>query len=204
MSQVGALRILARDDLERVGQPRFALQEVRQLWTFLDGAIMAVDTRHRLWRGWGLCPRHAWGYTVAELELRGGRPFSTSVLYEDLIGRARRLLERTRMLPWPVVADRFRPRALCSTCDFLSIQPTYAEDHAERMTQLMNRMRRTRQLLRDLSPLWMPSSCPQCLGGEAWSACGTCSPGPTSPTAGRSWSRGCATSSGGSWRSAGR
>jgi hypothetical protein len=33
--------------------------DVRQLWWFLDGAIMHADTRIALRRSWGLCPRHA-------------------------------------------------------------------------------------------------------------------------------------------------
>ncbi|MBO0685036.1 MAG: hypothetical protein J2P45_17940 [Candidatus Dormibacteraeota bacterium] len=150
---------------DAVGEPLFSVQEVRQLWAFLDGAIMAVDTRHRLWRSWGLCPRHAWGYAIAEIELRGGRPFSTTILYEDLVGRARRLLERTRLLPWSVVVTRFRPRGECSTCDFLAIDPRFVEDHAQAMTAEVNRLERTRELLSASRPIWMESSCPHCLGG---------------------------------------
>ncbi|MBO0686193.1 MAG: hypothetical protein J2P45_23845, partial [Candidatus Dormibacteraeota bacterium] len=115
---------------------------------------------------WGLCPRHAWGYAIAEIELRGGRPFSTAILYEDLVGRARRLLERTRLLPWSVVVTRFRPRGECPTCDFLAIDPKFVEDHAEAMAAEVNRLERTRALLSESRPLWMWSSCPRCLGGH--------------------------------------
>ncbi len=33
--------------------------EVAQLWWFSDGAIMNAETRQRLRRGWGMCPRHS-------------------------------------------------------------------------------------------------------------------------------------------------
>jgi hypothetical protein len=82
----------------------FSEPEIRQIWSFLDGAIMDVGTRQHLWRSWGLCPRHAWCYAVAELEIRGGRPFSTTILYEELVGRAARLISRTKLLPWALVA----------------------------------------------------------------------------------------------------
>jgi hypothetical protein len=46
--------------------------EVKQLWWFLDGAIMAPSTREELRKSWGFCPRHAWGLSMVEVELRGG------------------------------------------------------------------------------------------------------------------------------------
>ena len=48
-------------------------------------------------------PHHAWGYAVAEIEVHGGGPLSTSILYEDLTRRAARVvgarLKRTRVGP---------------------------------------------------------------------------------------------------------
>ena len=66
--------------------------EVRQLWWFLDGAIMHADTRIELRRAWGFCARHTWALALVESELRGG------VLFRDL-GALRRPRRRrgTRM-----------------------------------------------------------------------------------------------------------
>lgn len=61
-------------------------REVTQLWWFADGAIMAVDVRHDLWRSWGLCGRDAWGYFVVEQEL-WWQPLGVAILYEGLATR---------------------------------------------------------------------------------------------------------------------
>ena len=92
-------------------------QEARELWSFLDGSIMNVDTRHHLWKAWGLCPRHNWSYATMEIEQRGGLPFSTTILFEDLTGRAARLLQRTALLPWALVVGRLDAKASCYSCD---------------------------------------------------------------------------------------
>lgn len=70
--------------------PELRSPELKELQSFLDGAIMDVGIRHHLWRSWGLCERHGWCYAVVELEIRGGRPFSTAILYEDLALRSGR------------------------------------------------------------------------------------------------------------------
>jgi hypothetical protein len=143
----------------------FSTAEVKQLWSFLDGAIMDVHVRHQLWRSWGLCPRHAWGYAIAEVEARGGRPFSTSILYEDLVGRAARLVGNP-ILPWPLVLTRLRPRGVCFTCDYVALARSGAEAGLGEVQARMNGRRRVAALLAASRSEWRPRACPECLGGE--------------------------------------
>ena len=130
--------------------------EVKQLNSFLDGAIMDSCVRHHLWKGWGLCARHAWAYSVVEIEAFGGRPFSTTILYEDLLGRAVRSLHRSHRLPWPVAQRRLRSAASCFTCDYLRIVAGTTSD--PRLGQLP----RVRRLLAGSQPIWAPLACPRC------------------------------------------
>jgi hypothetical protein len=147
----------------------FTAAEAKQLRWFLDGAIMNVDTRQHLWRSWGLCSRHAWGYAVAECELRGGRPFSTSILYEDLTRRSGELVGR-HMLPWPRVLARLQRRDSCFTCDFLAVLQDDAQitGRAEwtLAAERMNRRARVGLLVAETETQWRARACPLCLGGE--------------------------------------
>ena len=135
--------------------------EVKQLWWFFDGSIMNPEPRHHLWQSWGFCPRHAWLHAAAEIELRGGRPFSTAILYEDLTARAASAAESH--LPWELVARKLRSRTYCFTCDYTVMSagdPTF-HDRRDRVAKL----ERTRALLEDLDTVWRTRSCPVCLGG---------------------------------------
>jgi hypothetical protein len=151
------------------GSLDFTSMEVRQLWSFLDGAIMALDTRQHLWRSWGLCPRHAWGSAVVEIEVHGGTPLSTAILYEDLCRRAARLLGR-RLAPTALVRSQLRSHASCFTCDYLSMldgdrrAETPESDRA--MMRRVNERSRTSAIFEKLGDLPVESACPRCLGGS--------------------------------------
>ncbi len=141
--------------------------EVRQLLAFLDGAIMDSGVRHHLWRSWGLCDRHGWAYALLEIETTGGRPFSTTILLADLIRRAARLMRRTRHLPWPVPLHRLRPAASCFTCEFVAMS---ARVNAGRSAHLDSvgtlQSDRFTARMRKSEPIWLPSVCPACGGGQ--------------------------------------
>src|SRR5205823_13651106 len=98
------------------GPTAFDVREVEQLWTFLDGAMMKPDVRHLLWRSWGFCPRHSWAHAIVELELRGARPFATTILWEDLLRRAATSLGQR---PGALAVRRLRPRSECFTCRYV-------------------------------------------------------------------------------------
>jgi hypothetical protein len=150
-----------RDGPIPVGDLDLTLTEVKQLFSFLDGSIMSVFVRHRLWESWGFCSRHTWAYAAAECELRGGKPFGVSILYEDLTGRAARAV-RPSLLGGRIVLRRGNGE--CFTCDYASFargDPAYAGRQAR-----VNRRQRTTALLLALRERWEPRSCPVCLGGD--------------------------------------
>ncbi|MHB1892608.1 MAG: hypothetical protein ACYCTZ_03805 [Candidatus Dormibacteria bacterium] len=141
---------------------RFELSraELKQLNSFLDGAIMDSGVRHHLWKGWGLCGRHAWAYSVVEVEAFGGRPFSTTILYEDLLGRAVRSLHRSHHLPWTVALHRLRSSASCFTCDYLRIAAATTPGDP------VGKFPRVGRLLLGSQPSWEPAACPRCAQGR--------------------------------------
>jgi hypothetical protein len=143
----------------------FSAAEVKQLWSFLDGAIMDPYIRRQLWRSWGLCPRHAWGYAITEVEARGGRPFSTSILYEDLLARAASLIGAPA-LPWRLVRARLRTRGVCFTCDYAALARSFLDTGLGDVQAKVNRRLRTAALLTASRPTWRRQACPTCLGGE--------------------------------------
>jgi hypothetical protein len=138
--------------------------EVREFVSFLDGSIQIPEIRHHLWRSWGFCPRHTWLHAVAECELRGGRPFVTTILYRDLTTRAVAALSswhfreraRRRLL---------RSRDTCFTCDYLALRAD--EDPLfESRTKRVNQRKRVTQLVVASRSQWHFRSCPACLGGS--------------------------------------
>lgn len=145
----------------------FSVSEIKQLWSFLDGAIMNVDTRHHLWKSWALCSRHAWCYVVTEVEIRGGQPFSTAILYEDLIGRAARTVSRITLVSWGMVAARLEPQANCFACDYVEASKGWWRDEeTEKQRQRVNTLARTLPLLESHQEIWRQRACPLCLGGS--------------------------------------
>jgi hypothetical protein len=145
-----------------VGPLEPTVPEVKQLWWFLDGAIMAPDVRRHVRRSWGFCPRHTWLFAVAEIQLRGGMPFATSILWADLTRRAAEALQHHR--PWRVLLPRLNPADSCFTCEHVAIagdDPVFLEYH-ERTC----RLDRARERFEDVRGRWQTRSCPHCLGGE--------------------------------------
>lgn len=155
-----------------------SIVEAKELYCFLDGSIQNPHVRHQLWRNWGHCPRHSWAFAIANCELRL-RPFQTGILYEDLTGRAARLLSRP-LLPNAVARHLLRSHGSCFTCDYASLATPDPEYVA--ITQRVNRRRVITEWLAELRPWWEPRSCPFCLGGSGL----VCRP---HVLAGRPWDR---------------
>lgn len=57
---------------------------------------------------------------MPEIEIRGVEPFSTSILYEDLMSWAARVGSGTKLVPSGLVVSRLRPQASCFTCEYAS------------------------------------------------------------------------------------
>jgi hypothetical protein len=147
----------------------FTAPEVKQLWWFLDGAIMNVDTRHHLWRSWGLCSRHAWGYAIAEIEVRGGKPFSTAILYEDLALRASAAMGQ-RLRSRGHIRSQLETHESCFACEYVSSLPggelEMERAQWEETAKRVNHRTRTLALVGELRGAWESRSCPACLGGD--------------------------------------
>lgn len=155
-----------------VGSLDFTGSEVRQFRTFLDGAIMSVGVRHNLWRSWGLCPRHAWGYAITEVELRSGMPFSTAILYADLSSRAERLVGRRR--PWQLVRPNFESRSACFTCSWLETVARVTESEEvdwRRHAARVNQRRRVHERVAEARSTWLGKACPLCVSRAGGLVC---------------------------------
>lgn len=141
--------------------PELTTVEMKQLWWFLDGAIMNPYTRHRLWAAWGFCPRHTWAHLSSECELRL-LPRGTLILYEDLLGRAVDSLGSRRR--W---AAQLRATDSCLTCDYLAAgDPQRVERGWLVEAARVNRAYRSSALLAGCREYWEPHTCPECLGGD--------------------------------------
>jgi hypothetical protein len=146
----------------RFGSARLTPAEVKQLWWLLDGGIMHAGFREQLRRSWGLCPRHAWAYALVEVELRGGLPFATSVLVEDLLltGGDRRLVGRLHSERRQLAGS-----GRCATCEYLLGDPDVEPSWQEAAERASGRDRMGGLIGTHASQLrrW---ACPQCLGGR--------------------------------------
>lgn len=140
------------------------LAEVKQLYYFLDGSIMAPDVRHQLWRSWGFCARHTWAHAIVECELRL-RPFSTSILYDDLARRAERRLSH-RWLPDAMKIRQLQPRGSCFTCNYVRISEGRHDPSYANRQRLVNARAEVARLVIEAEPSWRPRSCPVCSRGD--------------------------------------
>lgn len=153
------MQLVTQFDSPQVAAPLHAA-EVRQLWWFLDGAIMYADTRIALRRSWGLCPRHAWCMALVEIELRGGVPFATAVLYADLTAGAHAALSGHHLRS-PL--HRLEGRGHCPTCEYAARADDEPYEWRER-AEAVNRRSRFTALLDDSWQDAVPRACPACTG----------------------------------------
>jgi hypothetical protein len=155
---------VGRPPCQRPGPLDATKADVRALLSVLDGSIQVPAVRRRLRQSWGLCSRHAWLLAVTEIELRGGVPFTTAVLYEDLLQRAARVLGRRLVtVSWRV--GSLRSPATCIACDGSEAAATW-DPAAEAETGRVNRRARTTAGFRATALRWQHRSCPRCLGGS--------------------------------------
>ena len=153
-------------------------QEVGALWAFLHGDIMIGGIRERIREHWGLCPRHAWGHAVVEIELwehgagarHGHQPFDVGVLYLDLLEEMSRRLRRSRHSP----ARTLRGRGRCYICEQLDAPPDvvvrqigYAGFGSGPLTEETDRLVHTCRWLTETAERWRAQLCPLCLPGSA-------------------------------------
>lgn len=150
--------------------------EVRELWAFLHGDIMVGGIRQLLRASLGLCPRHAWGYAVVEVELwidgagsRGGhQPFDVCVLYTDLLEQVVSRLRARRSGGRGSLVARLARQGPCRVCAALGPDldggpVTFAGSNSAELTAEANALRFTRQWLIETRPVWERRRCPACV-----------------------------------------
>lgn len=159
-----------------------SVEEVKLLWSFLHGDIMIGGIRHRLREHWGLCPRHAWGHALVEIELwqagagqrAGHQPFDVGILYEDLLESMIQKLTDTR--------PRARMKMLggqgsCPVCKDLQMAGIpgmsggYANSDSVALAHETNEMIHVRAWVAETRPHWR--ICPACNSTEHDVAPGT-------------------------------
>jgi hypothetical protein len=151
-------------------------EEVRQLWSFVHGDIMAPALRGVLREALGLCPRHTWGYAAVEIELwqtgagaRGGhQPFDVSVLYEELLDHVADGLDRPATLLRPRPERILIPRGPCRICtemagpEYAGHRIGYAGSDTAALTRKANLLEHTRAWCRETAAIWRGRVCPDC------------------------------------------
>ncbi|MCQ9163953.1 hypothetical protein [Arthrobacter sp. STN4] len=172
----------AKTEQPLVPRAPFALtpEEVRQLWSFVHGDIMDGGTRQYLRGSLGLCPRHAWGHAVVEIELwqagaglRGGhQPFDVSVLYEDLLEYAAGELRKPLSWIHPGLAHQPTRSGACRICQELTgplpdgLRMGYANSNSAALAVEANELTYTTAWCRETRSTWFPGVCPTCLGND--------------------------------------
>jgi len=97
--------------------------EVHFLWSFIQGSIMIPETRRALRRAWGMCQRHSYGFLAVDAAFRHGWLHAPTILYADLMERARAALDIGGLF-WPArLAARLRARGPCLMCGLVSVAP---------------------------------------------------------------------------------
>ena len=168
------------------GRIVLSVEEVRHLWSFVHGDIMASGIRVRLRESLGLCPRHTWAYAAVEIELwltgagrRGGhQPFDVSVLYEDLLGRVAAGLARPATVLHRHPESILVPRGSCPICaELVPVEVSgprlgYAASNSAALTVEANTLEYTTRWCRETVGEWGGRVCPDCrkLAGDATDA----------------------------------
>jgi hypothetical protein len=135
----------------------------------LGRSLLQSDWTARLlsvWPSWGLCPRHAVGFALVEIELRH-EPFSVSIMYVHLLESAARGAAG-RFRSWRGIRSYLTARAACVVCERLA-----AGDLAGRsnLAEQINRRREIHRRLDEARPAWRVRACPLCITGGAGIVC---------------------------------
>jgi hypothetical protein len=144
--------------------------EAKQLSWLLDGGIMHSDVRRQMRRSRGMCPRHTWAYAMVECELRGGVPFSASILYADLAASMGRTIARARWLPVPTKTRVLHGDRRCFTCEYLELRRDDSGASSDAACKV-NRLARFTGLMRANRVEATHRACPLCIDGGGGMIC---------------------------------
>ena len=138
--------------------------EVYYLWLFLLwGSIMEPDVRWRLRHAWGFCERHSWAFLSVESAYRPSFPYTSALLYEDLMERARHAFGLTG--PWRArrLRHSLREQGPCIMCEMhygpasRAVAPAGVLERGRNVGALLSFAEATK-------PRWRPAVCGLCSG----------------------------------------
>ncbi len=144
--------------------------EIHFLWWFIQGSIMAPSTRSRLWHAWGMCERHSWAFLSVEAALRQGYLHGPTILYEDLMNRARALLAASAVQHPRWIVKALKEKAPCLMC---------AEGYGPASSgaarpEIVRQAQDPGELIAfaaETSPFWRQSVCGRCAGEDSVFTC---------------------------------
>jgi len=144
--------------------------EIHFLWWFIQGSIMSPSTREQLWKGWGMCERHAWGFISVEAAFREGYLHGPAVLYEDLMNRARAAF----LVRGPAQSRRsmrnIRAKGPCLMCEMEYGSKSKGSIEPERV-QKGRDLSELQALARKTAPYWERAVCGRCAGNDSPQRC---------------------------------
>jgi hypothetical protein len=152
--------------------PALSDGEVHYLWHFIQGAIMVPETRIRLRRAWGMCPRHSFAALAVEAAFRHTYLHGPAVLYEDLMDRAVRAFGVRRPGSGRVVAHRLREQGPCMMCE-MGFGPQSTGLASENILRTGRQFGQIRAFVRSTVSSWSAVVCGRCAGNDAWPRCRT-------------------------------
>lgn len=159
--------------LAAIHAPRTVLSEgeVHFLWWFIQGSIMDLETRRRLWRAWGMCERHGSAWLSVEAAFRHCYLHSLAIVYSELMERASRAFEMSGPLAGTRLARRLRLRGPCLMCE-LELGPDSSGGFvsAERVAEGRD-LSQLRRFMAESARHWRGAVCGRCASTAAASRC---------------------------------
>jgi hypothetical protein len=140
---------------------------VNFLWWFMQGSLMDADVRRALWRGWGMCERHALAWLQVEAAFRRGYLHGPAIVYAELMERARAVVERGGRRR---ARRALQAQAPCHLCD-LGYGPA-SPGHAPAARMLIGGdPTRLRAFIVGSRGEWTRFVCGRCIGSQASARC---------------------------------
>jgi len=131
---------------------------------------MIVETRMRLRKAWGMCPRHGLGALCAEAAWRHNYLHGPAILYAELMGRAARAFGARGPALRRQLRYRLRERGPCLMCE-LGFGPESQGFIAPDALAIGRDTSYLREFMRSTEPQWAKCVCGICTGDGAVPRC---------------------------------
>lgn len=144
--------------------------EVNFLWWFMQGSIMDVEVRQALWRGWGLCQRHALGWLCVEAAFRHRYLHGPAIVFAELMARACEAMAARGPRSNRRLGVRLQARARCHVCA-LGYGPQSSGYGQEARLRIGRDLSNLRLFLHESAGAWQPYVCGPCAGDRRPARC---------------------------------